>query len=192
MTIPEAKRKHRQSYGLTLPEPSETRDSVVSNILSSLATLDETAQLQWIQETSRQVDSERAFQRRDSSAANRYDGRRSDDDVLQVPMLGVGYKDRSAANSLGILHAAPCPAVPMGRTTKQGFFKRFIGIGQRVQIESDLLISTQQPKQPNFSTPVCFLLLYDFDRRCENIDPSKKRLLRQPHSPPSWMNPFRV
>jgi hypothetical protein len=156
MTISEAKRKNRQSYGLTLPEPNETRDSVVSNILSSLATLDETAQLQWVQETSRQVDCERAFQRRDSAARDHYDGRRSDDDALQLP--SIGYKDRSAANSLGALHAAPAPAVPMGRSTKQGFFKRFIGIGQRVQIESDLLVSTHQPKQQKFSTPVCFLL----------------------------------
>jgi hypothetical protein len=156
MTIPQSKRKNRQSYGLTLPEPSDTRDSVVSNILSSLATLDETAQLQWVHETSRQVENERAFQRREGAPRDHYNGRRSDDDAL--PMFGVGYKDRSPANSLGIIHSAPSPAVPMGRTTKQGFFKRFIGIGQRVQIESDLLISTNQPKRSlTFSTPVCLL-----------------------------------
>ena len=67
--------KNRQSYGLTLPPPADSRDSVVSNILSSLATLDETAQLQWIQETSRQVDSERAaYQRRENSSQRRENG----------------------------------------------------------------------------------------------------------------------
>ena len=148
----------RQSHGLSLPQSSDTRDSVVSNILSSLATLDETAQLQWIQETSRQVDHERAYQRRENGKKSnsgtrydRYDGNpETEDDVVQVPMTGVGYKEREARNgSFGIVTApAPSPAVPMGRPCKQGFFRRFMGIGPKVSIDNDLFISTREPKYP--------------------------------------------
>lgn len=144
--------KNRQSYGLTLPPPADSRDSVVSNILSSLATLDETAQLQWIQETSRQVDSERAYQRRENGNST---GRQHDNfnnNGLNGPLLengisptpGAGYRERARNGSFSI--PAPSPAVPMGRPAKQGFFKRFMGIGPKVPIEGDLLISTQQPK----------------------------------------------
>jgi hypothetical protein len=140
--------KNRQSYGLTLPPPADSRDSVVSNILSSLATLDETAQLQWIQETSRQVDSERAYQRRENGNSTG----RQHDNYNNGPLLengtaatpGAGYRDRARNGSFSI--PAPSPAVPMGRPAKQGFFKRFMGIGPKVPIEGDLLISTQQPK----------------------------------------------
>jgi hypothetical protein len=138
--------KNRQSYGLTLPPPADSRDSVVSNILSSLATLDETAQLQWIQETSRQVDSERAYQRRENGNSTG----RQHDNYNNGPLLengispSAGYRERARNGSLSI--PAPSPAVPMGRPAKQGFFKRFMGIGPKVPIEGDLLISTQQPK----------------------------------------------
>ena len=142
----------RQSHGLTLPQSSNRHDSVVSNILSSLATLDETAQLQWIQETSRQVDNERAFQRRENGPTNgtsgiryeRYDG--DQDEPLHAPITGVGYRDRGRAGSYNV--AAPSPAVPMGRGSKQGFFRRFMGIGPKISLEGDLLIATHQPK-PN-------------------------------------------
>jgi hypothetical protein len=148
----------RQSHGLSLPLP-DTRDSVVSNILSSLATLDETAQLQWIQETSRQVDHERAYQRKGNgthgNSGTRYDrydeNPEPEDDVVQVPMTGVGYRERGALNgSFGIVTApAPSPAVPMGRPCKQGFFRRFMGIGPKVSVDNnDLMISTQEHKHP--------------------------------------------
>ena len=141
----------RQSHGLTLPQSSSHHDSVVSNILSSLATLDETAQLHWIQETSRQVDSERAYQReRENDFINgnsgipheRYDGEQ--EDPMHVPITGVGYRDRGRSGTYSI--AAPSPAVPMGRTSKQGFFRRFMGIGPKIPIEGDLLLATHQPK----------------------------------------------
>lgn len=155
--------KNRQSYGLTLPPPADSRDSVVSNILSSLATLDETAQLQWIQETSRQVDSERAYQRRENSSQRRENGggtgyssagRQQQDGYNALnqghalengmsPTPAAGYRDRARNGSLSI--PAPSPAVPMGRPAKQGFFRRFMGIGPKVPIEGDLLIATQQP-----------------------------------------------
>ena len=151
-----ASSKNRQSYGLTLPY-SDGRDSVVGNILSSLATLDETAQLQWIQETSRQVDNERAYQRRESvgsgylASRNRQYGRRHSDDISPVPITGVGYKDRGVNGSFSIINtSAPSPAVPMGRPTRQGFFRRFMGIGPRIQIENDVIL-TQQPK-PSMKT----------------------------------------
>lgn len=149
----------RQSYGLTLPQPSDTRESVVSNILTSLATLDETAQLQWIQETSRQVDKERAYQRREiggisgdsRNRQNRYNGTEEDEDrvTTQVPvMTGVGYRERGIDGSYGIATIpAPSPAVPMGRTSKQGFFRRFMGIGPKVPIDSDILLAAQQPRK---------------------------------------------
>ena len=153
-----ASMKKRQSHGLNLPQTSDTRDSVVSNILSSLATLDETAQLQWIQETSRQVDHERAYQRRESGAhgnsKTRYDGYdgnpKPENDEVQVPMTGVGYRERGGRNgTFGIVAApAPSPAVPMGRPCKQGFFRRFMGIGPKVSIDNDLLVSTQEPQHP--------------------------------------------
>lgn len=144
--------KNRQSYGLTLPPPADSRDSVVSNILSSLATLDETAQLQWIQETSRQVDSERAYQRRENGGFNGNSPHDNYSNGLNGPLFengisptpGAGYRERVRNGSFSI--PAPSPAVPMGRPAKQGFFKRFMGIGPKVPIEGDLLISTQQPK----------------------------------------------
>lgn len=150
--------KKRQSHGLSLPPVSDTRDSVVSNILSSLATLDETAQLQWIQETSRQVDHERAYQRRENGTHgnsetryDRYNGNpEPEDDAAQVPMTGVGYREKGArSGSLGIVAApAPSPAVPMGRPCRQGFFRRFMGIGPKVSIDNDLLTSTQESQYP--------------------------------------------
>src|SRR5579859_2727 len=145
----------RQSHGLTLPQSSSAPDTVVSNILSSLATLDETAQLHWIQETSRQVDHERAYQREEnlrngngvSSRHGRSDGYPKQEEGLTAPTPAVGYRDRSRNGSLNsLMSSAPSPAVPMGRPTKQGFFRRFMGFGPKVPIEDDLLISTQQPK----------------------------------------------
>jgi len=111
--------KNRQSYGLTLPPPADSRDSVVSNILSSLATLDETAQLQWIQETSRQVDSERAYQRRENGGFNGNSTGRQHDNYNNGPLLengmaptpGAGYRERARNGSLSI--PAPSPSVPM-------------------------------------------------------------------------------
>ena len=140
---------NRQSYGLTLPPPADSRDSVVSNILSSLATLDETAQLQWIQETSRQVDSERAYQRRENGGASAgrqeyYNGVHRPLENGQAPTPRAGYRDRARNGSFSA--PAPSPAVPMGRPSKQGFFRRFMGIGPKVPIEEDLLIVTQQPR----------------------------------------------
>jgi len=140
---------NRQSYGLTLPPPADSRDSVVSNILSSLATLDETAQLQWIQETSRQVDSERAYQRRENGGASAgrkeyYNGVHGHLENGQAPPPRAGYRDRVTNGSFS--GAAPSPAVPMGRSSKQGFFRRFMGIGPKVQVDEDLLIATQQPR----------------------------------------------
>jgi len=151
--------KNRQSYGLTLPPSADSRDSVVSNILSSLATLDETAQLQWIQETSRQVDSERAYQRRENGGGNSSAGRQQDGynalngqpfENGQAPTPAVGYRDRARNGSFSI--PAPSPAVPMGRPSKQGFFRRFMGIGPKVPIEGDLLITTQPPTHMSKST----------------------------------------
>jgi hypothetical protein len=144
----------RQSHGLTLPQSSTAPDNVVSNILSSLATLDETAQLHWIQETSRQVDHERAYQREETVRTSngfarheRSDGYSRQEEGLTAPLPAVGYRDRARNGSFNsLLHSAPSPAVPMGRPTKQGFFRRFMGLGPKVPIEDDLLISTQQPK----------------------------------------------
>jgi len=144
----------RQSHGLTLPRSSTAPDNVVSNILSSLATLDETAQLQWIQETSRQVDHERAYQREEYvrtangvAGHERSDGHSRQEEGLTAPLPSVGYRDRSRNGSFNsLLSSAPSPAVPMGRTTKQGFFRRFMGFGPKVPIEDDLLITSQQPK----------------------------------------------
>ena len=153
--------KKRQSHGLNLPQPSDARDSVVSNILSSLATLDETAQLQWIQQTSRQVDHERAYQKRENGGGvvggrvhvngyDQYDGNGdSEYEEVHMPMTGVGYRRKRVTNtSLGIITpVAPSPAVPMGRPCKR-FFRKFMGIGPKVAIENDLLISTQPPYDP--------------------------------------------
>jgi hypothetical protein len=121
-----------------------------------LATLDETAQLQWIQETSRQVDNERAYQRKQNgvngdsgNVYDRYDGiMEPDEGDVQLPITGVGYRERGRDGSYGIATApAPSPAVPMGRSTKQGFFRRFMGIGPKVPIDSDLVMATQQPRK---------------------------------------------
>lgn len=146
----------RQSSGLTLPQSSDDRNFVVSNILTSLATLDETAQLQWIQETSRQVDNERAYQRRENGVNgnsgknhHRYD-QNGEPDAGLVPLeiAGVGYKERGRDGSYGIATVpAPSPAVPMGRPSKQGFFRRFMGIGPKVPIDSDIMIAAQQPRK---------------------------------------------
>lgn len=66
---------------------------------------------------------------------------------MHVPIGGVGYRDRHPNGSFSIVAAsAPSPAVPMGRPSKQGFFRRFMGIGPKLPLESDLLISTQRPK----------------------------------------------
>lgn len=145
----------RISHGLTLPQSGDARDSVVNNILSSLATLDETAQMQWIQETSRQVDRGRAYQRQENGAALAYD--RCDEygePALQIPVTGVGYRDRGTRNAPAfsfVNPAAPSPAIPMGRSSKGGFFRRFMGIGPKMPIDNDLMISTQQP---NYKTKV--------------------------------------
>src|SRR5271155_2416151 len=137
----------RQSHGLTLPQSPDSRESVVSNILSSLATLDETAQLQWIQETSRQVDHERAYQRtQNTSNGNvvtrheQYDAHNGEQtDKPLSPTTGVGYRDRSRNGSFGLVTtSAPSPAVPMGRPSKQGFFRRFMGIGPKMAMETDV------------------------------------------------------
>jgi hypothetical protein len=143
----------RQSHGLTLPQSSDSRDSVVSNIISSLATLDETAQLQWVQETSRKVDHERAYQRKENDnnhmnlyERGRYDGYDDSEDITQAPVTGVGYRERQSNGSLNIPLAAPSPAVPMGRPSKQGFFRRFMGIGPKVPIESEVLIGSTHYK----------------------------------------------
>jgi hypothetical protein len=143
----------RQSHGLTLPQSPSAPDNVVSNILSSLATLDETAQLQWIQETSRQVDHERAYQREETvrngngaSRNGRHDSFSGQEESETAPIPVVGYRDRSRNGSFNGLFPAPAPSVPMGRTTKQGFFRRFMGFGPKVPIEDDLLIATKQPK----------------------------------------------
>jgi len=155
----------RQSHGLTLPQTADGRDSVVSNILTSLATLDETAQLHWIQETSRQVDHEREYQRRENGVVNgnntgydRYEGIRELDEPVELP--GVGYRDRGRATAgkkdqfgaITTVAAAPSPAVPMGRPSKQGFFRRFMGIGPKVPIESEILISTPKVLLKNTSS----------------------------------------
>lgn len=138
---------------MTLPLSPSAPDNVVSNILSSLATLDETAQLHWIQETSRQVDHERAYQREEIirnsngiSRNGRHDSfsREEGSETAAIPV--VGYRDRSRNGSFNGLFSAPTPSVPMGRSTKQGFFRRFMGFGPKVPIEDDLLITTQQPK----------------------------------------------
>jgi len=151
----------RISHGLSLPQAVDSRDSVVNNILSSLATLDETTQLQWIQETSRQVDDERAYQRSLQSDRNnsmeqhrRYDHH----DTLRdyniespAPVTGVGYRERGRTGSFTAnLHtsSAPTPTVPMGRTSKPGFFRRFMGIGPKVPLEGDLVIASHSQK-PN-------------------------------------------
>lgn len=146
--------RKRESHGLTLPQSSSAPDNVVTNILSSLATLDETAQLQWVQETSRQVDYERAYQReenlRNGNGVARYERSNGDSGLsegLTAPTPAVGYRDRSRNGSFNsLISSAPSPAVPMGRPTKQGFFRRFMGFGPKVPIEDDLLITTQQPK----------------------------------------------
>lgn len=126
----------RQSHGLTLPPTPNSGDSVVGNILSSLATLDETAQLHWISDTSRQVDNERAYQRTEnaSNGARRedwHDGRYDDTN---------GFAIRERSESFSVLSVpAPSPAVAMGRPAKQGFFRRFMGIGPKVPIEVDIV-----------------------------------------------------
>src|SRR5437763_10224485 len=145
----------RQSHGLTLPQSPSAPDNVVSNILSSLATLDETAQLHWIQETSRQVDHERAYQReeiiRTSNGVSR-NGRHDSfskeaSETAAIPV--VGYRNRSRNGSFNGLFSAPTPSIPMGRSTKQGFFRRFMGFGSKEPSEDDLLITTKKPKIPS-------------------------------------------
>jgi len=142
-------KKKRISHGLTLPQSGDARDSVVNNILSSLATLDETAQMQWVQETSRQVDLEQAFQQRENGSASGYElFDENDETILQLPVTGVGYRDRATRNNSALPFvnpAAPSPAIPMGRSSKGGFFRRFMGIGPKVPIQNDLMISTRQP-----------------------------------------------
>jgi hypothetical protein len=151
----------RQSYGLTLPKSPSVPDSVVSNILSSLATLDETAKIHRIEETSRQVDYERAYQREENTrnsngyTRERYGGhsrQHSRQQSMTDPLPSVGYRDRSRDRSRNgsftVLNtSAPSPSVPMGvpvgRPAKQGFFRRFMGMGPKVPTESDLLITTQ-------------------------------------------------
>jgi len=152
----------RQSHGLTLPRTAGTRDSVVSNILSSLATLDQTAQIQWVQETSRQVDYERDHQRRENRHHHgngvtrhpKYQHQDIPEESDYAPTSGVGYKHRAAGDSTitvlpgGLMNeAAPSPSVPMGRPSKQGFFRRFMGFGPKVPIEEDLLITSLPPKR---------------------------------------------
>ena len=162
----------RVSHGLTLPQTLDSRDSVVNNILSSLATLDETTQLQWIQETSRQVDNERAYQRRIESERNnsieqprydRHDTLRDYNTDSPAPVTGVGYRERGRNGSFtATVHnsSAPTPTVPMGRPTKPGFFRRFMGIGPKVPLEGDLVIATHSQKsnvlvKTNNSAHVC-------------------------------------
>jgi hypothetical protein len=153
----------RQSYGLTLPQSPSAPDSVVSNILSSLATLDETAKIHRIEETSRQVDYERAYQREENTrnsngyTRERYGGhsrQQSRQQSITDALPSVGYRDRSRDRSrngsFSIINAsAPSPSVPMGlpvgRPAKQGFFRRFMGMGPKAPTESDLLIASQQP-----------------------------------------------
>jgi len=151
----------RQSHGLTLPQSSGSRDSVVSNILSSLATLDETAQLQWIQETSRQVDHERDYQRTQhhnhhGNGITRHTKKEHPDipeEVDSAPTTGVGYRHAGRNGSITLLpgnlipESAPAPAVPMGRTSKQGFFRRFMGFGPKVPIEDELIVTSPTPKK---------------------------------------------
>jgi len=141
--------KKRISHGLTLPQSGDGRDSVVNNILSSLATLDETAQMQWVQETSRQVDLEQAFQRRENGSSSGYERfGENDETTLQMPVMGVGYRDRATRSNMALPFVnpvAPSPAIPMGRSSKGGFFRRFMGIGPKVPIQNDLMISTRQP-----------------------------------------------
>jgi hypothetical protein len=130
----------RLSHGLTLPQASTSgRDCVVNNILSSLATLDETAQLHWVQETSRQVDHERLYQRT-GTRYEEYDDN-NDDMTVAAPVTGVGYRKRGSGSFTRVPFSAPSPAVPMGRPSKQGFFRRFMGIGPKVPVESEVLIS---------------------------------------------------
>lgn len=144
-----AAKNKRISHGLTLPQTGNAPDSVVNNILSSLATLDETAQMQWIQETSRQVDLERAYQRQENGGASPYDRYdENHDPAMQMPVTGVGYRGRGTRNPAALPFvnpAAPSPAIPMGRSSKGGFFRRFMGIGPKVPIDNDLIVSTQQP-----------------------------------------------
>jgi len=146
----------RESHGLTLPQSPSAPDNVVSNILSSLATLDETAQLHWIQETSRQVDYERAYQREEIIRTSngvlrngRHDCFTREEESETAPIPVVGYRNRSRNGSFNGLFSAPTPSIPMGRSTKQGFFRRFMGFGPKAPIEDDLLITTQQPKIPS-------------------------------------------
>jgi len=149
----------RQSHGLTLPQSSDSPDSVVSNILSSLATLDETAQLQWVSDTSRQVNHERDYQRKAARHGNgitrqpRYEHQNIPEDSDYVPTTGVGYRTRGRSGSFTISsgntisEAAPSPSVPMGRPSKQGFFRRFMGLGPKVPVEDDLLVTSLPPKK---------------------------------------------
>lgn len=141
----------RLSHGLTLPPSSENRESVVTNILTSLATLDETAQLQWIQETSRQVDHDRTWQRQEngvngnSKTLHDHNDDHRDSDQ-ETPITGVGYRRRNGSFSL-LGSSAPSPAVPMGRPAKQGFFRRFMGIGPKMPIESEVVITAHHGRR---------------------------------------------
>jgi hypothetical protein len=149
----------RQSHGLTLPQSAGSRDSVVTNILSSLATLDQTAQIQWVEETSRRVDYERDHQRREMRHANgitrhpKYEHQDIPEEGNYAPTIGVGYRHGNRSNSITRLsgtietESAPSPSVPMGRPSKQGFFRRFMGLGPKVPIEDDLLITSLPPKK---------------------------------------------
>jgi hypothetical protein len=162
----------RQSHGLTLPQSSSSRDSVVSNILNSLATLDETAHLQWIKETSRQVDGEREFQRREDASGSTSVARRTTgssrhpalyikEDIPEEPDYaapgGVGYRHTRKNGSVSIPAdlipvAAPSPTVPMGRPAKGGFFRRFMGFGPKVATEDDLVLASPPPKRSFMSS----------------------------------------
>jgi len=142
--------KKRQSHGLTLPQnPSNSRDSVVSNIISSLATLDETSQLHWISETSRQVDNERAYQRQESMSngnGKEWYERSRMDDGLDTTMRRGYSSDRERSASFGLHTPAPTPSIAMGRPAKQGFFRRFMGMGPKVPIDPDILPPKREPK----------------------------------------------
>jgi hypothetical protein len=130
----------RQSHGLTLPQTPNSGDSVVGNILSSLATLDETAQLHWISDTSRQVDNERAYQRHENSSNETRVTRQEVYDRSYDDPSPTGYRGHGRSESFDITSiSAPSPAVAMGRPAKQGFFRRFMGIGPKVPIEVDII-----------------------------------------------------
>jgi hypothetical protein len=163
----------RQSHGLTLPATPRSGDSVVGNILSSLATLDETAQLHWISDTSRQVDNERAYQRYEQSANG---DRVPREDVYDRTYDENGYSVRGRSESLSVMSvAAPSPAVAMGRPAKQGFFRRFMGIGPKVPIEVDI-IPPSKPRvlvknSSNVQVRTAWVLLID---RCARFKRRKR------------------